>query len=231
MQRDYQMRAVHETDFLFFRRYSRRKGLFVDVGANVGQSALSFGSLCRHHSIVSIEPNPAMTDELEMVGRLLGSRFEYRIIGLSDTPGSLILNVPVFQSNDVSGEASFKAQDDLMTDQNMRRRIGGSFSIREVSVPVITFDSLGLQPDIVKIDVQGFEHSVLRGMRDTLTETRPIIMLEASRDLPAIAETLHTYDYELNHFDHRNDVLQPFGEDDLIPERRAFHLNYFAIPT
>jgi hypothetical protein len=46
----------------------------------------------------------------------------------------------------------------------------------------LTLDALvaqrGLEPDLVKIDVEGFEPDVLAGGRGTLTERRPAIVLE-----------------------------------------------------
>lgn len=46
------------------------------------------------------------------------------------------------------------------------------------NVAVVTIDSLGLNPDFIKIDVEGYEFDVLRGARDTLEQYRPVLMIE-----------------------------------------------------
>ena len=49
-------------------------------------------------------------------------------------------------------------------------------------VPTVTIDAvaerLRLQPDVLKIDVEGAELSVLKGALDTLRKSRPIILIE-----------------------------------------------------
>lgn len=58
---------------------------------------------------------------------------------------------------------------------------GGSFVIRssrEVIVQVKTLDSLGLRPDFIKIDTEGFELEVLRGALVTLRDSRPTLAIE-----------------------------------------------------
>lgn len=51
--------------------------------------------------------------------------------------------------------------------------------VQKFDVPVIPFDSLTLPrpPDIIKIDVEGFEPQVLRGMKETLKHN-PLITME-----------------------------------------------------
>ena len=51
---------------------------------------------------------------------------------------------------------------------------------RTVLVEVESFDSLypGIRPDFIKVDVQGWELNVLRGMERTLAAADPVIFLE-----------------------------------------------------
>src|SRR5207248_2423763 len=50
-----------------------------------------------------------------------------------------------------------------------------------IEVPIATVDSLGLHPDFIKIDVEGYEPQVLRGARQTIKGS-PIILFEALND-------------------------------------------------
>lgn len=46
------------------------------------------------------------------------------------------------------------------------------------STDVITLDSLGLAPDFIKIDIEGYEFNALLGGVKTIQEHKPVIMLE-----------------------------------------------------
>lgn len=45
-------------------------------------------------------------------------------------------------------------------------------------VEVITLDSMNIEPDFIKIDVEGREWHVLKGGEDTIRRCQPVIMLE-----------------------------------------------------
>jgi hypothetical protein len=57
-------------------------GLFLDVGANVGQSAMSFRIFNRQARILSIEPNPDLEPDLRIV-RLVG-RCDYLMVSADE---------------------------------------------------------------------------------------------------------------------------------------------------
>src|SRR3954468_23806524 len=60
----YALRRPHEADFAAFALFPERTGLFLDVGANTGASALSFRIYNRRSPILSIEPNPMLAPGL-----------------------------------------------------------------------------------------------------------------------------------------------------------------------
>jgi FkbM family methyltransferase len=57
-----------------------------------------------------------------------------------------------------------------------------SLSDKGMEVETRTIDSLGLAPSLIKIDVEGFEHLVLEGARETVKQHSPVIMFEAWDD-------------------------------------------------
>ena len=62
----YARKRVHEPDFEFFRGRGDGTGMLLDIGANAGQSALSFRAVNKG-PILSIEPNPGHERDLKMV--------------------------------------------------------------------------------------------------------------------------------------------------------------------
>jgi FkbM family methyltransferase len=73
--------------------------------------------------------------------------------------------------------------------------------ITERSVAMVTLDAVaarqGLRPDLVKIDVEGHEFAVLRGMPGLLAEAPPVLLLEITRDHAAILALLQGAGYQL----------------------------------
>jgi FkbM family methyltransferase len=49
------------------------------------------------------------------------------------------------------------------------------------AVPVLPLDTLNINPDFMKIDVEGMEADVLRGARETIERCRPVLYVENDR--------------------------------------------------
>ena len=71
---------------------------------------------------------------------------------------------------------------------------GPDFTVAETPVEVRRIDDLGVDPDFVKLDLQGFEHAALLGMRETLERSRPVLLVEAPE--AASHELLAEHGYE-----------------------------------
>jgi FkbM family methyltransferase len=165
-------------------------GLLIDVGANIGQTALSFAALAPRADIVSFEPNPAVHGDLRLVKRLLGNRFTWHACGLGEQDGSFDLIVPMSGRREVTGEGSFDPNAVVRAGQ--RETVTGS---THHEVRVRTLDSFGLAPTLIKIDVQGSEADVLRGARETVAEHRPILLVESGASNDEVAELLGALGY------------------------------------
>jgi hypothetical protein len=75
-----------------------------------------------------------------------------------------------------------------------------------------------VQPQFVKIDVEGFESEVLQGMRETLRTRQPKLMVEVTRNAPQVWAALHEAGYIL------------FGEDlQVIANAEHLHGNVFGM--
>lgn len=141
---------------------------FVDVGANIGYFTLLASVLVgRNGEVIAVEPNPGARARLERnvsLNRLTNVRVVEA--ALSDRAGELTLHLG---PADNSGLSSFRVPRD---------------SARSIAVAVRTLDSLvtlDARPRaIVKIDVEGAELQVLRGMRETLRRARPDLIVEIS---------------------------------------------------
>jgi FkbM family methyltransferase len=219
----YGRRKVHDPDYEIFANFAELPGVFVDVGANAGQSALSFAAVNRTMKIVSFEPNKALEVDLKLVQRLLGRRFEYRMCGLGEVEGHLDFFVPRIRRTLLTQEGTFSRAE--LESEATAARIPHPFVIERLSLDVLAFDDLRIAPSLVKIDVQGYEEQVISGMMGSISRDHPILMIERCSDdamFDRIAHRLVDYGYGLFRYES--------GQNRLLPLPRPSGLNYFAVP-
>jgi FkbM family methyltransferase len=139
-----------------YRKFIRKGDLVFDVGANVGEYAGVFSELGA--IVIAVEPNPTCCKSLYEIARSRGIRVEGCAVG--DKPGSALLHP--------CSETYFST---LNGEWLERTKSESTYSkvqwMEPFEVPVTTIDSLVRrhgQPKFIKIDVEGFEARVLRGM-------------------------------------------------------------------
>lgn len=219
------MRRVHERDFEWFRRFRDDDGLFVDVGANLGQSACSARAVMPRCRILSLEPNPAHHADLRWVARVV-RRMEVIHAAASDRPGVQRLHVPFWKGAPITGEASLNLAF-VRSSASLRDRLGDrmerpEFAVRSFDVPLLRIDDLRIVPRWLKVDVQGHAPEVLRGARETLRRHLPPVMVEADRETNgAIAGLLGELGYTPHHFDPARADLRPY-DGEVAPQNLFF---------
>lgn len=209
---------TYDADYAYVR-HLKSGCTIIDIGANGGQSAFEFARLRSDANIISFEANPDNLKDLELARRLIGPRYSYHNVALSDRSGEAVLHVPIVGNTPVPGEASLEAG---LLDE-VQDRIGKITSILKRPVSLRTLDAFALAPDFVKIDVQGHEPAVLRGMEQTIKAHRPAIMIERGADFDAVREFLVKAGYGLFVYD--------ATADRLIPSEAPTSLNFMALPS
>lgn len=173
---------AHEPEFEIFRRFDGTDQLFVDVGANLGQSALSFRLANRSAPILSFEPNPQMQSALEVVQDMLGDSFQFRMVGLGARTEVKQLFFPIVKGVPFLQCATF-VRDCLVNNPGIQQLFfewtdTREFDIVEQPLPLLRFDELALNPGFIKIDAEGGEADVIAGMTETIARCRPLILAE-----------------------------------------------------
>jgi FkbM family methyltransferase len=216
----YRLGIPHEAEYKLFAALEGVGGLFVDVGANAGQSARSLRIFNRSLDILSFEPNPLLEPDLAFTKRLLAERFEYRIVGLGSMNGRATLAIPVLGGMPQTAWATADHTALEASRARFQEWIGGDFQITEAPIEIVRFDSLDLHPVAVKIDVEGCESEVLNGMMETLRTDEPLLMLEHSDGADDIIASLCERGYSIYLYDRAANRLRP--------ERPQKTTNYFA---
>ena len=206
----------HEAEFRLLARVASEPLVMFDVGANAGQSALSARIFHPTLRIHSFEPNEWMRADLEHARTLLGEGFEYSLFGLGAVNAVMPFHVPYVGGVPLFQEASFD-RSVLETDAVTRERIAAatgrrSFEIRESRFELRRMDSLGVTPDIVKVDVQGTELQVVEGM-GALLDAHPIFMVENGPHLSSVDACLRRRGYEVRAFDAKTGGLRNIRPD------------------
>ncbi len=188
----YALRRPHEPDFRAVSSLHLDGRVFLDVGANSGQSALSFRLYDRHSPIVSVEANPDLEADLRLVGRIL-RRFSYVMCAACADDGPVELRIPTYRGVDISGEASVMPDDGEVgwwSQQHLHGEQADELALRTVTVPGMRLDRLELAPGLVKIDVEGAAPMVVDGLWETISRHRPAILIEADSEMDALVERL-----------------------------------------
>jgi FkbM family methyltransferase len=194
----------------------RRSRCFIDVGANCGIYTVLGCTINPNVRVVAVEPVPKVCVALthNVTQNNLDSRVTILNVAFADTNGTVCFH---------------EAEDSTMGSLAVDGYHGQAGKV--IQVKCRTLDSiveeLNLEPDFVKIDVEGFEHIVLTGASRTLSKFRPRIVLEANPGDAgsAMSEILSKYGYGL----HNITASGLERRSEIIPVE-AYH-NWLCVPT
>jgi FkbM family methyltransferase len=143
-----------------------------DIGADIGLFTTFFADrVGGHGTVVCFEPNPMSYERTLEHIRLNGMSNVTAInVAIGEEDGTLTI-----ACGDQPGMGS--------ADPGIRAALLASGHAVDIDVPLAKIDSLIAErnlpsPDFVKIDVEGLELAVLRGMRETLSRSHPSLFIE-----------------------------------------------------
>jgi FkbM family methyltransferase len=168
----------------------RRSRCFIDVGANCGIYTVMACKINPDIRLVAVEPVPKIYAALAHNVKM--NDFDSRVTTLNLALGDADGTVPFHEAED-------STMGSLAVDgyQGQKGRV--------IEVKCRTLDSivdeLKIEPDFMKIDVEGFEHVVLAGGSRVLARFRPRIVLEANPGDPSdtVTEILLKHGYGFQH--------------------------------
>jgi FkbM family methyltransferase len=209
-------------------------GLFLDIGANNGISAAGFRKVVsRPYRILSIEASPVHRASLERLKRV-DPEFDYRIVALGRAPGELTIYTPYAGTTALTAFSSTSLE--YMREATTRdygAKAAARLTHRASKVRIVTLDSFGLAPTLIKTDVEGADYDVLMGGERTIRQYRPVIMLEYTPVYSEpIVEFLRSIDYHLLVYDADADRFGGFDATQAHRQWSSGHLqvNVFAMP-
>lgn len=148
-----------------------RKGeALIDVGANIGHVTLTGAwRVGPRGRVISFEPNPSVFERLSAHVRMNGLRERVALhnAALADRPGTLTLKVPVEGTGGATlGQIGSEYSGKLSESYDVKVEVGDELC------------GLVDGPAMVKVDVEGYEVAVLKGLRKTIGRLRPAMLVE-----------------------------------------------------
>jgi FkbM family methyltransferase len=147
----------------------------IDIGANVGwYTRILCQLVAQHGKVYAIEPIPQTFELLSSVIQQLHlSNVELINCAISDTEGSAVMEIPLYESNGI--ENYYMAR--LCVSKDPTNSLQKKVNLR-------TLDSLFSEHPkniiFIKCDVEGHELSVIRGASHLITQCKPAWLLEIS---------------------------------------------------
>lgn len=147
----------------------------LDLGANVGYISLIAGKLVGPAGrVVAVEPIPQNADAL---------RHNFLI---NEMDQCSVLEVAV-DEHDGTARLSIGESDQDAT-------LLAVADAQTIEVATLAVDSIvaqgALRPKLIKIDVEGLEDAVVRGMKHTIAAHRPITIVELHTDAPTLSDPI-----------------------------------------
>lgn len=222
---NFYLKKVHEPDFNAFKLICQeRPQLFLDIGANVGMSALSIFTLKSDARVISFEPNPVNYPYLDKLADRFDN-FQYLTVGLGDKPATIDFYYPIYNGKKMTalGSCDYQKAKSWLNSNTLYFFDENKLEIAKITVEVRTLDSFELEPEFIKIDVEGFEYQVLLGAEKTINTHRPILLIEGIAQGDRVHQLLQEWGYDVYKFENNQFYLDRFdcANNFLIPQEKT----------
>lgn len=171
----------------------KRRGLFLDIGANLGVHAINLSN--HFEKVIAIEPHPLNVSLMIETIRI-----------------NKLKNISVFEM------AAWNKPYVLHLSRKYKNSTDGSIFTTEEPIPDcyeefevsgMPIDALNLKPDCIKIDVEGVEENVLHGLENTMLNHKPVVIVEIhmlfGADKESILKYMRSIGYEKERCLHSDD--------------------------
>ncbi len=176
----------HEKDYLGMRKLCQNSlnKVIIDIGANLGISSMGFRQMGFKNRIYIFEPNPIIFKKY-----LIEIKKNYKNIillnlALGDTNKRKNFFIPYYKNEAIHYFGSF---DKKYIDNSIKMtfpKVRSEIKFKKKIIDIRKFDSLDLKikPHFIKIDVEGFDFYVLKGLSKTIKKHKPILLIEYNKE-------------------------------------------------
>jgi FkbM family methyltransferase len=205
--------AYSGAELRVLEKYLPADGVFIDVGANQGEFSLFAAKRCSQ--VIAFEPSH-FVDRLRKniaLNEISNIAVDTRALGDSEAI------VTLFSAEEDSGDGTLN--EGLSTLYPSEARSTASADAVTVTLDSYMDESPIKRLDVIKIDVEGGELSVLFGAKETLEKYKPVLIIEINNEMCISAgysmDTLYDYIVSLGYhaFLIERNSLRPIAFSDL----------------
>lgn len=157
-----------DAELLLLEYFVNPNSIVFDIGANKGEYAYYAEKLIFPNNLYLFEPEKKLSKQLKSIF----NHCQVFDIALSDTKGTHLFKIPI-----INGVA-----DKCLSSLEVDNKEDNETDAIEYEVTTNTIDNFtkekGVFPDLIKIDVEGHELSVLKGAENYIENYHPILIIE-----------------------------------------------------
>ena len=198
----------YETDWYFFKNINiKRNEIIFDIGAHHGESVKVLRRFF-YNTIYCFEPNKRAFEKLKIVTKKF-KNIKIFNFGISSKESNQILYTPKIKNFffDILSSAN------LVSVKKNLSRVGFDISKFKFQKEIVKFKKINKSIKrvcIIKIDVEGFEFEVIKGIKKIIEQNKPLIFIEYHK---TSFESINRYlkDYKKFYFNNFENKLIEFS--------------------
>ena len=176
----------HEKDFygMLLLCKNNKDNIILDVGASLGISSLGFRQLGFRNTIYAFEPNFYLFNKyLKKLAKKNNNIF-IKNIALGNSNSFKTLYMPYYKSKCIHYFCSFDKKYLINSIKITFPSILKNIIIKKKIIKCRRYDDLKLKgiPHFIKIDTEGYDEFVLKGLKKTINKYKPIFLVEYNKE-------------------------------------------------
>lgn len=234
----------HDKDYLGLNLLFNKneEGTFLDVGGNIGLSTLGFRYLgFKNNEILIFEPDQNLIKTYLIPIKSKDNKIKIYPFGLSNKNESRFLYKAIYKNLQVHVNNSFSKKYIYEKIKNNYPLKYKYFKYRKTKYKLKIFDNINYKKKIsfIKIDVEGYDHLVLEGMKNFLKKNCPIFLIEYNKSNFAKIWIKLKTKYRCYRFNIDNKSFDEFSKKEVQGLEKGYifdkkynknSLNFFLIP-
>lgn len=188
----------------------KKDSVVIDVGANVGGHTVAFANTSPSGKIFAFEPS------LDTYKILVRNTKKFKNVTTFQSAISEKTGMAYFYEAYDSGYSGLK--------NTGRKKISKVYTVPTISIDNLVKNKKLDRLDLIKIDVEGTEASVIQGARETIKKFHPIIMCEICDDSNSSQKTIDL----IKSFGYKSHIIKEGKVESLVSYNPSYY-NYLFI--